>query len=208
MTDQRDPVIYDTKPVIVTQDEVATVREILTGSYPDFVLEVPSASGGLGEFLADRGSNRALVVRADAEQLRSELIEWFGEREVPFEVEDVGELLDTPFDGYVLLVPAVMPELWPFLLEREHSDFFLATYVASEYWDYTVEPRDHAPSVDDLQAHFGHYAPGIQPTPPPAIVDVNSRLRLYLMRHLEWTDANESVTFILSERDGQIISRS
>lgn len=207
-TPQDDPTTYDMEPALVTEEEVAYTREVLNGSYPDFVLEIQSAAQGLGVFLEGRDPPRALMVRGDAERLRSELIEWFGDGEIQFEVAEVEERLDTPFDGYVLVVPADMPELFPFLLERDYSDFFLVTYVSMEMWGYDVEPRDHAPSIDDLKVHFGQFAPNVDPATPPGIVSVDSRLRLYLMRHYSWSDTVESVTFILSERDGQVIGRS
>lgn len=205
---------YDAKPRLMTLREVDAVRAILTSTYPvsesfgEFVLEVRSAAEGLGEFLERTSASRALMVQASAERLHAELIEWFGDGEIQFVVEVAEERLDTPFDGYVLVAPPSVPELFSFLQEHNYSNFFLMTYVPVKMWGYDVEQRDHAPSIEELKAHFGPYAQNIQPVTPPEIVGLDSRLRLYLMRHVSWSDEIDSVTFTLSERDGRVIGRS
>lgn len=200
--EQPDGARYDNRPAETTPEEVQTPREILERTFPGFVLEVLSTAPRLGEVLTERGLERGLVVNADADELRGQLGSQVGDA---FEVMKLGDLVD-PFGGYALIVPADTQVLLPILRNIDYSEFFLMTYVPEEYWENVVGPRDHAPSIVDLQTHFGHFAASNVQAPVTTHRDAD--LVLAAMRHETWDGDRPSASFIYSRKTHQVIGRS
>lgn len=205
---QENTVTIETTVPAIELEEAMVVFEVLNGTYPGFVLEVPTTAGGLGDLLAGRNPKRALLVEADPDNLSGMLQERFPGRifEIYSDSEELYSRLGTVYEGFVLLIPIQLSAMAEFLDEL-FPLYFLVTHIDLTLKRSEVPVRDFAPPIELLKEHYAQFVDSA-PLPTPPAIDLDSDLRLFWARHKLWTDDYSSEMFTISMGNGRVVGRS